>query len=89
MKYDALAHAMQSGVKAKAAYTDDETNGVDLRVGVNMAMVEHAALTDLLMEKGVITEEEYLNALDAALQHEVRRYEAELSTHFGSNITLG
>lgn len=85
--YDA-ANAMQAGVKAKAAYTDDETNPIDLRVGVNSAMVEHAALADLLMEKGIITEEEYQNSLAEVMAKEKARYEAELSAHFKSNITL-
>lgn len=86
--YHANARAMQAGVKAKAGYTNAETTPVDLRVGVNSAMVEHSALAGLLMEKGLITEDEYLNAIAEGMAREKARYEAELSEHFKSNITL-
>lgn len=86
--YNSLAHAVQSGVKAKASYTDEETTPVSLRVGVNMAMVDSAALASLLIEKGIISEEEYLSSLEEAARQEVSRYERELSAHHNSNITL-
>lgn len=88
-KYEALAHAVQSGVAAKMHIAPEETEPKHLRVGVNMAMVESAALAGLLMEKGVFTEAEYRQALIAMLQREVGSYETFLSNHYGRKITLG
>ena len=87
--YDEHALAMQAGVKAKAAYTDVETTNVSLRVGVNAAMVEHAALAGLLIEKGIITEDEYANAIAEAMFREKSRYEAELFKKHGVEVKLG
>lgn len=59
-----------------------------LRVGINTAHVDHAALAGLLIKKGIITQEEYMDALVEAMEAEVKRYEAHLSKIYGANITL-
>lgn len=88
--YHAAGHAVQSGVEfqigigaAKAAATPKH-----LRTGINMAMSDHAALARLLIDKGIIAEVEYLEALAAAAVAEQRRYEAELGEHYGTTVTL-
>jgi hypothetical protein len=88
--YRAKAHAMQSGVAMKMNYDPSETTPKHLRVGVNSAMCDHAALVRLLLEKGIVTEEEYEAAITEEMGREVARYEAWLSEHLGGkNITLG
>ncbi len=43
----------------------------------------------LLVEKGIITDEEYLAAIADATAAEADRYEQELSAQFGRDIKLG
>lgn len=69
-----LTHAMQSGVAMLMEKNGSETSSKHLRVGVNVALVDHGALVQLLIEKGIITEEEYGDAIVAGMQREVDRY---------------
>ena len=91
-RYLDLLHAMQSGVASKMNYDggpdSGETSPKHLRVGVNAAMVDNSALANLLMEKGVITEDEYFAALAAGAEREKALYETWLSEHLGTNIHL-
>lgn len=88
-KCAALAHAMQTGVAYKMPKDSSDTEPKHLRVGINMAMIEHAALAGLLMRKGIITEDEYLDSLIVELEREVDLYQQEISQLYGaSNFTL-
>lgn len=83
---------MQSGVAMKMNYDTSETSPKHLRVGVNSAMCDQAALVQLLVTKGIITLAEYEAAITAEMGREVERYEAWLNNHYGSSekkITLG
>ena len=82
-KYAALAHAMQSGVAYKMERVPSETSPKHLRVGINSAMVSHAVLVEMLLAKGVITEDEYFDALVEAMEREVESYQQELSELYG------
>lgn len=90
-EYTKLAHAMQSGVAMKMNYDPSETTPKHLRVGVNSAMCDTSALARLLVEKGIITFEEYDAAITAEMAREVERYETWLTERLGSKtkITLG
>lgn len=81
-KYMSLAHAMQSGVEMKRSFSK-ECEPKHLRVGINSAMVGNGALVQLLIKKGVFTEEEYMEELVAAMEREVKAYEQELSEAYG------
>ncbi len=74
-RYLAAAHGMQSGVAFEETLGAKDMTPRHLRVGVNSAMVEHAALVDLLLSKGVISEEEYFKALADGMEREVAAYE--------------
>jgi len=87
--YTNKAHAMQSGVAMKMHIDPSETTPKHLRVGVNSAMCDSSALANLLIEKGLITVEEYDAAITAEMGREVERYETWLTEHFGKKITLG
>jgi len=80
-EYTDKAHAMQSGVAMKMNFDPAETTPKHLRVGVNSAMCDHAALVRILMEKGILTQEEYEAAITAEMGREVERYEAWLTEH--------
>lgn len=91
-RYLDAAHGMQSGVAMKMNYDQDETTPKHLRVGVNSAMVEHSALAQLLVAKGVITWEEYYAALADGMEAERDLYQAWLQARIApgqDNIRLG
>ena len=53
----------------------DGTSPKHLRVGINSALVSHAALVKLLIEKGILTEGEYVASQADAMETEVALYE--------------
>lgn len=87
-RYAAAAHAVQSGVAMDLNEEPSSGTPKHLRVGVNLAIVEHGALVRLLIGKGLITEEEYFTELVAGVEDEQRRYEETLSARHGSKIRL-
>jgi len=89
LRYEALCHAMQSGVAyfAGDGISKDMTPK-HLRVGVNSALVDSSALARLLMRKGVIGEVEYYEALVEGMEDEVKRYHAQLPDHLIGKVTF-
>lgn len=87
-RYQELLHAMQTGVQTKMNYEDKDTQPKHLRVGINAAMSDHAALVYLLVRKGLITEEEYFDSMIEFMEREVESYRALLHDLLGANITL-
>ena len=65
------------------------TDPKHLRVGVNSAMCDHAALVRVLIAKGILTEDEYLEAVADEMEREQKRYEERLTAKYGRNIVLG
>jgi len=88
-QYLALIHALQSGVAMQMNIDPTSTTPKHLRVGIDSAHVAQDALIRLLIEKGVITDGEYMQALVEASQREVARVQAELRTQVGREVTLG
>lgn len=87
--YEAALHAMQSGVAMEMNHNAKPTEPKHLRVGINAAMCDHAGLVKLLVAKGIITEQEYIDAITGIMNAEVQRYEDKLREHYGHhNITL-
>ena len=83
-RYDKLLHAMQTGVRMmmeKGFF--QETGPKHLRVGINSTKCDHGALVKILIEKGVITDEEYIDGIIEMMAIEVKRYEQELSQRLG------
>lgn len=89
-RYKELLHAMQTGVAYVQAKDPIDGSPKHLRVGINAAMIEHAALANLLIRKGIITDEEYVDGIIAELEREVERYTQQVRDLYGSDsITLG
>ena len=89
-RYTAAMHAVQSGVKATIERgLSDESEPKHLRTGVNAAMVGEAALTSLLIKKGVFTKTEHLEELAEFAEAEKVSYEEKLSKALGTKVTLG
>jgi len=73
--YERLAHAMQSGVAfSMNESVNGDTEPKHLRVGINAAMSDHGALVGMLIHKGIIDEEEYLDAIIAGMRREIETY---------------
>lgn len=87
-RYEAAAHAMQSGVAMEMNHKLQPTEPKHLRVGINAAMADHCGLVKLLIAKGVITDAEYLDAIAESMEAEKARYEKHLSDLLGTKITL-
>lgn len=89
-----LAHAVQTGVAYKMEIDGGplhkgETSPKQLRVGVNMALIDSGALLSLLLKKGIVTEREALEELNSLMRAEVASYQEYLSKHYqGAKITL-
>lgn len=91
-RYVAAAHAMQTGValdmESDPSGTKGATTPKHLRVGINSAMSDMSGLAKLLIEKGIITEDEYTEAITEAMEREKDRYETILSERYGRKVTL-
>lgn len=78
-RYIRACHAMQSAVAFELECGSEKVAGATpkyLRVGVNSALVEFGALVKLMVDKGLITLEEFDKALADAMEAEVARYQA-------------
>lgn len=77
-RYEAAMHGVQTGVAFEMGMAPNGggTSPKHLRVGVNSTMVTDRALAELLIAKGVFSEEEYIEAVANAAEQELARYEA-------------
>lgn len=84
-RYLVAFHGMQSGVAFEMHYVDTQsaTQPKHLRVGVNNALVQHSALVKLLVEKDIITQDEYWKALADSMEEEVAFYEERARERLG------
>lgn len=92
--YGQLAHAMQSAVAFLLNYpreAESLTSPKSLRVGVNAAMSDQGGLADLLIEKGIITHEEYVAAVTKSMKREVDSLTARAreASGLGDKISFG
>jgi|SRR5882762_1331381 len=87
-RYVAAMHGVQSGVAMKMNWDTKETEPKSLRVGVNSALVDFSALQKLLIDKGIITEDELYSALADMAELEVASYEDEINSHYNTNWTI-
>lgn len=82
-RYEDAAHQMQCGVAMELSKDPTSATPKHLRVGINSAMVNDAALVRLLIAKGLFTEEEYYRAMREEMEREVERYKVMLRKLFG------
>lgn len=86
--YLSLAHAMQTGIKYVLELDGSLAEPKHVRVGISLTKVEHGALVQLLIDKGIISLDEYDSALLGHMQAEVDSYEKYLSDKLGKKIIL-
>lgn len=77
-RYRKAMHGMQSGVATVMNFDIHEGEPKHLRVGVNSAMVDSAALAALLIEKGVFSQDEFEAMLARTAEAERDRYVARI-----------
>jgi hypothetical protein len=78
LTYDEAMHGVQTGIALLMNYNTHFTEAKHLRVGVDSCMVTNAAVAQLLIAKGVITEDEYVEAVRIAAIEELERSEDAL-----------
>lgn len=88
LRHQAAQRRMQSGVASDIGI-DGPEEPKHLRVGINSALVDTAALVQLLIRKGLVTEEEVAAAMADGMEAEVKRYEERLAKKLGGKVTLG
>ncbi len=94
LPYREALHGVQAGVALELRQQNPTLGeGViaalkSLRVGVDSAMVNDAALMRLLVRKGLFTDEEYGEEIRLEANRELDRYEDRLSAAHGARITL-
>jgi hypothetical protein len=86
--YQEAGDAMVVGVGLEQGLGGKDGSAKQLRAGVNSALIESAALAALLIRKGLITEDEYLDVLEEFMNAEVERYEERLTAKFGRPVKL-
>lgn len=88
-RYRAAAPGVQTGIAMEMESGDaTETTPKHLRVGVDLRAVDHQALAELLIEKGLITQVEYHERLADCAERERAARERRLSARLHSTITL-
>lgn len=90
-RYLRAAHAMQTGVKILQEHDAKELDPKHMRVGVNASMRDLASIGKLMMEKGVFTRAEYLEAVAAGMEEEAASYQAKVQAlgPLWEKVTLG
>ena len=91
-RYLAAMHAMQTGVAYELARDPSSGTPKHLRVGVNTAMCDHAALVRILVAKGIVTDAEYATAIADEMEREKQRYEEKINEMYSNGnakISLG
>lgn len=87
-KYAGLAHAVQSGIAACMSVGWRGAEPKHLRVGIDTQKSDMGALVGLLIKKGVITEEEYAEAILDGLKNEVAGFENLFEEITGKSATF-
>jgi hypothetical protein len=83
-RYERAAHRVQTAL----AYMPDHQNMTPkhMRVGIDMSKADMGGLATLLIEKGLITKEEYILAITESAEREADAYESEISGRIGINV---
>lgn len=76
-RYHRATHCIQAGSKLMASRNGEHPQS---RIGINIAMRDHASLVELLVTKGVITQDEVIEAYANGAETEVRALEEQLGS---------
>lgn len=94
VRYAAALHAVQAGIAAQMGQDEIRqaanrfTSTKQLRTGIDSAHISHLAVAELLIDKGICTRSEYIEALADAAETEKARWEKSLSRQLGAPVSL-
>lgn len=83
-----LSHSIQTGIAGLMALKVIKESPKVTRTGLNLRACDHAALVDLMLEKGVFTRLEYLQAIQKRYEAEVVSYEAQFEAATGTKVNF-
>lgn len=75
LTYEQAMHGVQAGIAYAIGEGQTLAEPKHLRVGVDSSLSVHYGLCKLLIDKGVFTENEYMEAMRLAANEEVARWE--------------
>lgn len=75
LSYEEALHGMQSATMYEQTNGSDSGTPKHLRTGINAAMSDHAALVRILISKGILTEQEYIEAIRLEMNNELYLHE--------------
>jgi hypothetical protein len=81
-EYEAQLHRVQTAIAFGA--DSHMLTPKQMRVGIDSAHVSHAALVELLVDKGIIERADFFAALRKAAEREGDRWEKSLQEHLGT-----
>lgn len=87
-RYAVAAHGVQAGTAMALRLDPSPGEPKHLRTGLDLRAADHAGLVRLLIAKGVITEDEYVEAMVKANEEEHALAEKRLSDVMGVPVTL-
>lgn len=87
-RYIRAMHAMQTGIAYLLEKDPTPSHPKHVRLGINSAMVQNAALATILMDKGIMTRDEYDKVMADMSEAEVALYEAELAEKYRTVVKL-
>lgn len=88
LDYAAAMHGVQTGVMHEMNRGGVAATPKHLLVGVESSQINAAALASLLIEKGIITSEEYSEAIRLWANNELYLYEQRANSNGGPRITM-
>lgn len=78
LTYEQALHGIQTAIKYVMENVDSKfVQPKHLRVGIDSAHVTDLAITSLLIKKGIITKEEYIEEVRLAMNHELAQWEQQ------------
>lgn len=89
-EHQALVHAIQTGNLYLGDQVDPNVKEFKhVRTGVDVAMAGIDAIKNILTSKGIISENDFLEAWNNELKFKVEGLEKRISKHYNANIKLG
>lgn len=89
LTYEQAMHGVQSAIRFDMTQRGFPDDGVDvnfmkhLLVGLDMRASDMLGLVELLIKKGVITSEEYLESMRLAANDELARHQEDIRDKYG------
>lgn len=94
LSYEATAHGVQSAIRfemSKKGLPDEAGDAIGkmvgmlkhLRTGIDMSKSDMLGLVELLLAKGVITRDEYIEHMRLAANEELARYQDHCRSEYG------